>query len=88
MKVLVSEVENEGLVALLGKRVTLYCATYIYVGTLVGVNDKCVKLDNASIVYETGPFGDKSYKVKSPFPNNVWYVTTHSIESFGLLKDE
>lgn len=37
MKKLIQEVEGEGLIALLGKRVTLFCMNYIYTGDLVGV---------------------------------------------------
>ena len=85
MKVLVNEVENEGLVALMGKRVTLFCGVYIYTGKLVGVNDTCVKLEDAGIVYETGPFSDKKWKDCQSLPKD-WYVTTQSIESFGELK--
>ena len=33
----VIEVENEGLVSLLGNRVEIWCDCYIYVGTLIGV---------------------------------------------------
>jgi len=85
MKVLVNEVENEGLFALMGKRVTLFCGVYIYTGKLVGVNDTCVKLQDAGIVYETGSFSDKKWKDCQSLPND-WYVTTQSIESFGELK--
>ena len=85
MKVLVNEVENEGLVALMGKRVTLFCGVYIYTGKLVGVNDTCVKLEDAGIVYETGPFSDRKWKDCQTLPKE-WYVTTQSIESFGELK--
>jgi hypothetical protein len=85
MKVLVNEVENEGLVALMGKRVTLFCGVYIYTGKLVGVNDTCVKLEDAGIVYETGPFSDKKWKDCQSLPKD-WYVTMQSIESFGELK--
>lgn len=85
MKVLVKEVENEGLFALMGKRVTLFCGVYIYTGKLVGVNDTCVKLQDAGIVYETGSFSDKKWKDCQSLPND-WYVTTQSIESFGELK--
>jgi len=85
MNVLVNEVENEGLVALMGKRVTLFCGVYIYTGKLVGVNDTCVKLEDAGIVYETGPFSDKKWKDCQSLPKD-WYVTTQSIESFGELK--
>ena len=85
MKVLVNEVENEGLFALMGKRVTLFCGVYIYTGKLVGVNDTCVKLEDAGIVYETGPFSDKEWKDCQSLPKD-WYVTMQSIESFGELK--
>ena len=85
MKMIVTEVENEGLEALLGQRITLFCGVYIYTGRLVGVNTSCVKLENAGIVYETGPFNEKKWKDCQPLPND-WYVATQSIESFGLLK--
>ena len=81
----VSEVEGEGLVGLLGKTVTLFCMNYIYTGKLVGVNDTCVKLDDASIVYETGPLTTKEWKDAQRLPNSV-YVQTTSIEMFGEIK--
>ena len=40
----VQEVEGEGLVALLGEKVILFCMTYFYAGTLVGVNTDTVLL--------------------------------------------
>jgi hypothetical protein len=87
MKVLheIKEVENEGLLALIGQRVTLFCAVYIYTGKLVGVNESCVKLEDASIVYETGAFTTKDWKDAQKLPNE-WYVSTKLIESFGVLK--
>ena len=84
MKVMVQEVENEGLVSLLGQTVTLFCNTYIYAGTLVGVNDTCVKLENAHVVYETGTFGTGKYKDAQKKLPGSWYVTTQTIESFGV----
>jgi hypothetical protein len=85
MKMIVTEVENEGLEALMGQRVTLFCGSYIYTGKLVGVNQTCVKLEGAGIVYETGAFDNKKWKDCQSLPND-WYVTTQSIESFGVLK--
>ena len=79
------EVEGEGLTALLGKRVTIFCAVYIYTGDLVGVNDTCVLLNNAAIVYETGAFSDKAWADAQSLPNE-WYVQKSMIESFGVLK--
>jgi hypothetical protein len=85
MKKIVNEVQGEGLDKLLGERVTLFCMNYIYTGTLTGVNDTCVLLTDAAIVYETGEFGGKNWKDAQKLPHD-WYVQTSSIESFGILK--
>ena len=88
---MITNVEGEGLESLLGQRVTLYCGVYIYTGDLVGVNDRCVKLSNAGIVYETGPYFDKDGKFVKDWLDyqklpNDWYVSTQAIESIGILK--
>jgi len=83
--VTVSEVEGEGFVALLGKRVTLFCMNYIYTGNLTGVNDTCVLLEDAAIVYETGPFTTKEWKDAQALPAPI-YVQVAAIEAFGELK--
>jgi len=85
MKKIVQEVEGEGLVKLLGEKVTLFCMNYIYTGRLSGVNETCVLLDDAKVVYETGDFKSKDWKDAQPLPGQ-WYVSTSSIESFGVLK--
>ena len=85
MKKIVQEVGGEGLEKLLGERVTLFCANYIYTGCLTGVNDTCVLLTDAGVVYETGPFTDKQWKDAQPLPGD-WYVQIGAIESFGKLK--
>jgi hypothetical protein len=79
--VTVTEVEGEGLIALMGKKVMLFCMNYIYSGTLSGVNQTCVLLEDASIVYETGAFESKSFKDVQKLPHSL-YVQTGSIESF------
>lgn len=81
----VIEVDGEGLEALMGERVTLFCLNYIYTGKLVGVNAAFVKLEAAAIVYETGPLGDKKWLDAQELPGD-WYVQISAIESFGLLK--
>lgn len=86
MKVLIEQVEGEGLDGLLGQVVTLFCLNYIYTGKLVGVNTSCVKLEGSKIVYETGPLGEKAWKDAQNLPGSIWYVQTGAIESFGLLK--
>ena len=81
----VTEVEGEGLTKLMGERVTLFCLNYIYTGKLVGVNATCVLLEDAHVVYETGPFNDKAWKDAQKLPGE-WYVQLSAVESFGTLK--
>ena len=79
-------VECEGLEKLLGKKVTLFCLNYIYTGTLVGVNESCVLLTKAAIIYETGELTTPTWKDAQPLPHD-WYVQISAIESFGVLKE-
>lgn len=85
MKKIVDHVASEGLDKLLGERVTLFCLNYIYTGMLVGINDTCVLLESAAIVYETGPLNSKEWKDAQGLPHD-WYVMRSAIESFGKLK--
>ena len=82
MKKLVKEVENEGLISLLGEKVILFGLNYIYTGTLAGVNDTCVLLEDAKIVYETGELCATSFKDAQKLPNSH-YVMLSAIESFA-----
>lgn len=77
----VVEVANEGLVSLLNENVLIMCMNYFYFGKLIGVNDTCIKLEKAHIIYETGSFSDKEFKDKQ-FVSDELYVQTSSIESF------
>lgn len=81
----VQEVEGEGLIGLMGKRVTLFCLNYIYTGKLTGVNDQFVLLEDAAIVYETGPLNTKGWKDAQALPHPV-YVMLRCVESFMELK--
>lgn len=83
--VTVQEIEGEGLEALLNERVTLLCARYIYCGDLVGVNDTCILLENAEIVYETGAWSDKKWSMAEKLPKAI-YIQRQAIESFGVMK--
>jgi hypothetical protein len=78
------EVEGEGLEALLGEWVILFCSNYFYSGKLIGVNDKDVLLQCPQIVYETGPLGNKTFKDAQDLPAKEWRVRTLAIESYGL----
>lgn len=80
------EVEKEGLMALLGEKITLFCMNYIYTGKLVGVNKICVKLESPAIVYETGAFTSTDYKEVQSLGVKEFYIKTSAIESFGILK--
>jgi hypothetical protein len=80
----VVEVPDEGLVSLLNETITVFCMNYIYTGKLEGVNETCIKLVDASIVYETGAFTDKAFKDAQKLPNAV-YVQLSSIEMFTQL---
>lgn len=86
MKKIIVEESGEGLIKLLGKKVTLFCMNYIYTGELIGVNESCVLLKNPAIVYETGAFTDSKYKDCQSLNVSEWYVSIASIESFGVLK--
>ena len=79
------EVEGEGLLGLLGEKVILLCANYFYAGKLVGVNDTCVRLDDASLVYETGAWSDKNWK-DAQLMGDGHYVMISAIESYRLGK--
>lgn len=83
----VTEVEGEGLLSLLGERITLFCLNYIYTGTLVGVNDTCVRLDDAGIVYETGELKSTKWTDMQKLPHPA-YVQLGSIEMFTKLIKE
>jgi len=74
-----------GLESLIGQRVTLFCGVYIYTGTLVGVSEKDAMLEDAGIVYETGPFSDSKWKDMQKLPNAI-YVRTSAIEMYTILK--
>jgi len=82
----VTEVESEGLIKLMGEKVTFFGLNYIYTGELIGVNDTCVLLKNPAIVYETGKFSDKSYKDEQSLCVEEFYIAMNCIESFGVLK--
>lgn len=85
MKIL-AEQEEEGLLALMGKTITVFACRYIYTGKLVGVNDTCVKLQNPAIVYETGPFSETNWKDVQKLPNDTVYISIGAIECFGVMK--
>lgn len=87
MKVAVqlTEVEREGLLALIGKNVLIFCVNYFYTGELIGVNEYCIKIKNCYQVFETGPHNDSKFKDAQKI-GDEWYLNTGAIESFGETK--
>lgn len=77
----VQEIEGEGLDALLGEQVILFCGNYFYAGKLIGVNDKFVLLEDAGIVYETGAFSDAKWKDFQKMQQPIYVMVSH-IEAF------
>ena len=79
----VTEVEGEGLTALLGEKVILMCLNYNYVGTLVGVNDHVVMLDaaDAAVCYETGDWTASTWKDAQKVGHKL-YVQVEHIEAY------
>lgn len=78
----VQTIDGEGLEALLGENVILYCMNYFYAGKLVGVNKKCVLLEDAKIVYDTGELTSSTWNIAQSLPYDH-YVMISAIESFG-----
>lgn len=83
MKRIVETVGESGLESMLGERVVLLCNIYIYAGILSGVNEDEVELKDAKLVYETGPWGDATWKDAQKLPGETWRVRTAHIESWG-----
>ena len=85
MRKIVEVEDQQGLDSLRGEKVLLLCANYFYTGKLTDVNETCVELHEARLVYETGEWTEKDYKDAQPLPS-PWFVATASIESFGKSK--
>jgi len=83
----VTEVDGEGIEALLGEKVTFFCLNYIYHGKLVGVNMHDILLEDVYIVYETGAFNEKGFK-DAQFVGKEWRLRTSTIESYGVLSEK
>ena len=84
--VTVQELDGQGLESLLGKRVILFGSNYNYAGKLIGVNTDDIILEDAGIVFETGPFNDAGFKDFQKFPTKEWRVRTAAIESYGEME--
>lgn len=82
----VTEVEGEGLEALIGEQVLILCMNYFYTGKLVGVNTTCILLEYPSIVYDTGAFDKKGYTDAQKLHTKQFYIQIGAIEAYGVSK--
>ena len=82
MKKIVEEVSGEGLEALLGEDVLLFCMRYNYTGRLTGVNETDIILSDAKIVFDTGDFSSKDWACAETPRNSTIRVRTSAIESY------
>ena len=80
------QLNSGGLEAYMGQSVLLMCQNYFYHGTLYGVFEEFVLLQDPAIVYETGKWSEKSYTNVERLHVKYWRVMRASIESFGAGK--
>lgn len=80
-RISVIEVEGEGAVALLEQYVEVRCGNYHYAGKLVGVNDKCIKLEEAHTVFNSGAYTTKRYEDAQAHVQSELLVYFNFIES-------
>ena len=80
----VTEVDGEGLMSFLGEKIIIFAMNYFYAGTLAGVNEDCVLLEDGGIVYETGAFTDKAWKDFQKI--GTVYVRIAAIEAYAKGK--
>jgi hypothetical protein len=86
MKKIIEDVEGEGLMALLGENVLIFCMRYNYSGKLTGVNDTDILLEDAQIVFDTGDLSDANWTTAETPINSTLRVRTSAIESYVATK--
>jgi hypothetical protein len=69
---------------LIGRYVAVWCGVYIYSGKLVSVDSEWIVLENAGVVYTTGPLLGASFTDFQPLPGEYWLVRSDAVESAGL----
>ncbi len=79
------ETADGGYEAMLGEKIFLMCGCYFYAGVLAGVNEDHLELEDAKIVYETGPWNQKGWSDAQSLPG-TWRIMKQAIESWGKAK--
>ena len=84
-EVTVTQKEYPALTPFVGKNVTVGC-NFIYYGVLKSVDEDTLTLSNPKMVYDTGSWSDKDYKLEEEMPSDEVVIFISKIEFFGELK--
>ena len=84
MRRIIETTEADGLEALLGEYVQIWCVNYIYAGRLIGVNKEDCVLGEPHVVYETGKLDGEKFTQAEPCGAGELYVRLSAIESYSL----
>ena len=74
--------EGSGFEKLLGKPIIILSGVYHYAGTLVGINQDHLELEDPKLVYETGDWSARTWKDAQSLPS-PWRVMLQGIEAWG-----
>jgi len=66
---------------LIGKTVYVMAASYAYAGKLVAVDEHGIKIEDPSIVYDTGPWDAENWSDAQKLPTSWVFVGAAQIES-------
>ena len=70
----------------LEKRVWVWCANYIYLGTLIGYSDSFLMLKEPYVVYQTGDLCADKIQDAQPLPDETLLISRGAIESLSQPK--
>lgn len=70
---------------LIGHKVIVFAANYIYYGTLQSIERDVIWLGEPAILYETGPFTDEKWKDMQKLPVLEQMIERSAIESLGRV---
>ena len=76
---------EETIEDLIGEKVVIYCARFIYCGKLVAADDRWLFLESAEMVYDTGEHSKEKEKwaASEPTWSPQWRISVAAIESLG-----
>ena len=70
------------MLALLGKKVFVFCGSYHYHGTVSAVNKDEFALSNPYIVYESGAWTNKTFTNAQALPTKELFIRFAAVESY------